>query len=143
MDERVDFPESEMPGVKELAPVLRVGVNDALVSLDLDSRQHLVRPHRAEFQKDDEQAAKVRKHVAADRLALRVVPSRKCRAQILDRESAMTSIERVERATEERAHGQHAPHRQQADERNRADDGEVLEPVPERWAWASGHHARG
>jgi hypothetical protein len=93
MDECVDFPESEVAGVKQDATVLCVRVNNPFFPFELDPREHLVWPHRAEFQQDNQQAAEVRKHVAADRLTFLFTPARKCGTQVLDGELPVASIE--------------------------------------------------
>ena len=120
VDQRVDFPEAEMSGEKQHAAVLRVRVDHAIFAFELDARQHLVGAHGAEFQQHDEQPAEVRKHVAADRAALRFGPHGKRGAQILDRQPAVAAIEHIERAAEQRACREHRAHRQQPDQRDDA-----------------------
>jgi hypothetical protein len=76
----------------------------------------------------------MREHLAADRVALRVGTTWKCRPQILDRQSTVTAVEKVEGASEECPSREHRPHRHHADDGDDADHGEVLEAVAERWA---------
>ena len=59
-------------------------------------------------------------------------PHGKRRAQVLDRETPVAAIEQVEGAPEQRAGREHGADGKQADDRDHADHGQVLQPVPER-----------
>jgi len=109
--------------------VLCVGVEDALFSLELHARQHLLWSHRAELQEHGEQPAEMRKHLAADGVAFALASHGKRRPQVVDREPAVASIEPVERAAKDGPGRKHHAHGQQADGRHDADHGQVLEPV--------------
>jgi hypothetical protein len=132
MDERVDLPEPEVPGEEQHAPPLRVGMDDALLPLELDALEHLLGPHGAELEQDREKAAEVREHLARDRPALLLRAHGKRRAQVLDGETPVAAIEQIEGAPEQRARRQHGAHGKQADHRDHADHGKILQPVPER-----------
>ena len=117
---------------------LRVRMHHAIVAVEFDAGQHLLRAHGAELQQHDEEPAEVRKHLAADRAALLIGAQRKRGMQVVDREAAMAAVEEIERAPEERAHGQDGAHRQQPDRANDAGDGRVFDAMPKQDARGRG-----
>jgi hypothetical protein len=127
-----------MPREQQHTAAVSMCLDDTLFTRELDPREHLIRPQRAELQQRREEPPEVRKHVARDRVALRVRPDRKRGTQILDRESPMPAVEEVERLPEQRAGPEYRAHRKQACRRDHAHDGQILDSMPERRAHRGG-----
>ena len=95
MDQRVDLPVAEVAGEQEHTSIQRVGRDDAVGSLELHARHHLLAGQRAELQEHGQEPAEVGEHVAGDRRTLPRRAERKRRLQIAQGQLSMTPIDGV------------------------------------------------
>ena len=96
--QRVDLPESEVPGEQQHAAPLRVGGRRTRSSPSNSTRASICSGrHRAELEQLHQQPAEVREHGAGDRRAARRVAHGNAACELLERQPPVGPIEGVER----------------------------------------------